>query len=110
MIKKASISFPVKKTPYSFLFFLLMLTALSFPALAQTGGGGAALTTKIDSWKDTVKLVLNSAVAVFAIVGGFLIFLQYMQGNDNAQKNLIRFVIGLGVIGLIDLIVNVFIS
>ena len=68
----------------------------------------SAITEKINNWKNTVKLVLNAGVAVFAIVGGFLIFIQYMQGDQSAQKNFIRFIIGLAIFGLVDLIANVF--
>lgn len=73
-----------------------------------TGTGGAALKTKITNWGTSITDALNAAVAVFALVGGFLVFLQYMQGNESAQKNLIRFVIGLAVFGLAVLIAGVF--
>jgi uncharacterized YccA/Bax inhibitor family protein len=47
-------------------------------------------------------------VAIFAIVGGFLVFFQYMQGNDQAQKNFIKFIIGLAIMGLINVLVTFF--
>ena len=65
---------------------------------------------KLAAWKATVKSSLDAAVLVFAIVGAFLIFVQYMQGNEQAQKNLIRFVIGLAVFGLATLIAQTFIG
>ena len=64
--------------------------------------------TKIGEWTETLKTSLNAGVAGFAIVGGFIIFIQYMQGNDSAQKNFIKFVIGLAIFGLVGLIANVF--
>ncbi|MBL3659106.1 TrbC/VirB2 family protein [Fulvivirga sediminis] len=64
---------------------------------------------KIQQWGNDVKQSLNAAVAVFAIVGGFIIFIQYMQGNEQAQKNFIKFVIGLSIFGMVDLIAQVFI-
>ncbi len=67
------------------------------------------IQSKIEGWTTTLKTVLNAGVAAFAIVGGFLIFVQYMQGNESAQKNFIRFVIGLAIFGLVDLIANVFV-
>lgn len=78
---------------------LLMMVAL--PIFAVTG--------KITGWKTDVKTALDAAVLIFAIVGAFLIFVQYMQGNEQAQKNLIRYVIGLAVFGLAELMVVVFI-
>ena len=48
-------------------------------------------------------------VGIFAFVGGFLIFIQYMQGNEQAQKNFIRFIIGLAIFGLVALVANMFI-
>lgn len=69
-------------------------------------------TTTIDSqltnWGGTIRTILNIATAIFAIVGGFLVFFQYMQGNDQAQKNFIKFIIGLAIVGLVNLIVTFF--
>jgi hypothetical protein len=71
---------------------------------AQVG----AIESQITTWGDTITTVLNAAVGIFALVGGFLIFIQYMQGNQDAQKNFVRFVIGLAIFGLVALIANVF--
>jgi hypothetical protein len=68
----------------------------------------AAITNQINLWNAEVVLVLDVVVALFGIVGGFLIFMQYMQGNEQAQKNLIKFVIGLGIFGIIELVVKMF--
>lgn len=69
-------------------------------------------TTTIDSqlttWGETIRTILNVTTAIFAIVGGFLVFFQYMQGNDQAQKNFIKFIIGLAIVGLVNLIVTFF--
>ena len=59
-------------------------------------------------WKDLIRTIVNSMVAIFAIVGGFLVFFQYMQGNDQAQKNFIKFIIGLAIMGLINMLVTFF--
>lgn len=68
----------------------------------------AAITNQINLWNADVVIVLDVVVALFGIVGGFLIFMQYMQGNEQAQKNLIKFVIGLGIFGIIELVVKMF--
>ena len=70
---------------------------------------GSAITAKISGWQATLKTALNAGVAAFAVVGAFLIFIQYMQGNEQAQKNFIRFVIGLAIFGLVDVITHVFV-
>jgi len=67
------------------------------------------IKTNIGAWKTSITEVLYSIVAVFASVGGFLIFCQYMQANDQAQKNFIKFLTGLAIIGLAELIVTFFI-
>ena len=67
-----------------------------------------AVLAKIIEWKDLIRTIVNSMVAIFAIVGGFLVFFQYMQGNDQAQKNFIKFIIGLAIMGLINMLVTFF--
>ncbi|MEM9001362.1 MAG: hypothetical protein AAGB24_13950 [Bacteroidota bacterium] len=89
------------KSNYKTIIFSMMMLLVSSPIFA--------VDAQITTWGDIVKTSLDAAVAVFAVVGGFLIFIQYMQGNEQAQKNLIRFVIGLGVFGLAELILVVFI-
>ena len=84
-----------------------LATVILFTSQIITAQGG--LVGKIDGWKDDIKEALDAAVVVFAIVGGFIIFIQYMQGNEQAQKNFIKFVIGLAIFGLVDLIANVFV-
>lgn len=65
---------------------------------------------KINEWKETLQTALNAGVGAFAIVGGFIVFLQYMQGNDQAQKNFVKFVIGLAIFGLVNVIAGVFLT
>ena len=67
-----------------------------------------AIDDKISGWANNVDTALNLAVGVFAVVGAFLIFIQYMQGNEQAQKNLIRFIIGLAIFGLSAQLVTLF--
>ena len=98
--KKQNVSF--KKWFTTGLFTLLGM-AVSF---AQTDA--TEITDRIEGWEENIKDVLNAGVVAFAIVGGFIIFLQYMQGNDQAQKNFVKFVIGLAIFGLIDVIANLF--
>ena len=64
---------------------------------------------QLEAWSTDIQNVLNVVTGLFAVIGGFLIFLQYMQGNDQAQKNFIKFVIGLAIFGLINLISSFFI-
>ncbi len=108
-MKNQKSNFSIMKTrKLSFVTFFLLLLFNVSPILAQSQSSN--IITKMNTWKDTLKSVLNVGVAVFAIVGGFLIFIQYMQGNESAQKNFIRFVIGLSIFGLVDLIANVFLT
>lgn len=67
------------------------------------------LTNKIAGWGQEITFVLNSAVAICTIGGGFIIFMQYMQGNDQAQKNFIKLIIGLAIMGLISYVTEMFI-
>lgn len=84
--------------------FLLCCIMLQFIVAQQD------LTGQINTWKDNVKIILDAAVALFAIAGGFIVFMQYMQGNEQAQRNFIRFLIGLGIFGLIEAIASFFIT
>ncbi len=86
------------------LFALLMISATTYAT------GSTAAISAIGSWQVAIKDIFNAAVAVFGIVGGFIIFVQYMQGNEQAQKNFIKFVIGLAIFGIISYIVQVFLS
>ncbi|UOB18433.1 DUF4134 family protein [Abyssalbus ytuae] len=98
----------ILKTPKkNYIFFLLFLCCL--PVFSQTGGA-SEVTSKINQWGQTIKTILNAVVGIFSFVGGFLIFIQYMQGNEQAQKNFIRFIIGLAIFGLVALIANIFID
>lgn len=92
-------------------FNRINLTVLLLPigSLLYAQAGGPGIDTKIAGWTTTLKTSLNAGVAAFAIVGAFLIFVQYMQGNEQAQKNFVRFVIGLAIFGLVDVITHVFI-
>lgn len=84
---------------------------LMFMLFMSTWGSFAQDTIdgKISAWGEQLKTTLDIATAIFALVGGFLIFFQYMQGNDQAQKNFIKFIIGLAIVGLVNLIVRMFI-
>ena len=94
----------VRKTKNKTKFSLLVASLLvSQAVLAQD------IISKIDTWGATITSSLNAAVGVFAVVGGFLIFIQYMQGNQEAQKNLIKFIIGLAIFGLSAGIVGIFV-
>jgi hypothetical protein len=68
----------------------------------------SGLETQLLAWGGTIRTILNIITAIFAIVGGFLVFFQYMQGNDQAQKNFMKFVIGLGIVGVVNLVINFF--
>lgn len=66
------------------------------------------LEDQLLEWGNDIRTILNIITAIFAIVGGFLVFFQYMQGNDQAQKNFMKFVIGLGIVGVVNLVINFF--
>jgi orotate phosphoribosyltransferase len=66
------------------------------------------IDTQLVTWGTSIRRIINIITAIFAIVGGFLVFFQYMQGNDQAQKNFIKFIIGLSIVGLVNLIVTFF--
>jgi hypothetical protein len=68
----------------------------------------SGLETQLLECGKTIRTILNIVTAIFAIVGGFLVFFQYMQGNDQAQKNFMKFVIGLGIVGIVNLIIGFF--
>ena len=80
------------------------------PLFIQLTSETTALTDQITEWSQGINTVLQISTGVFAIVGGFLIFIQYMQGNDQAQKNFIKFVIGLSIFGLVTLISQFFVG
>lgn len=95
----------LKKHNIKLIISFLLTFQLSFSAFAQTSD----ITGKLTTWGDDIKLILNMVVGIFAFVGGFLIFIQYMQGNEQAQKNFIRFIIGLSIFGLVAFIAQMFI-
>jgi len=86
---------------------LIAILAMN-PTFAQAVDAAEDINTQIETWGDQIKTILNAVVGIFSIAGGFLIFIQYMQGNEQAQKNFIRFIIGLAIFGLVALIANVF--
>ncbi|RLJ30720.1 hypothetical protein CLU97_0104 [Chryseobacterium sp. 7] len=90
-------------------FIKLNLIVLLLPMGNLLHAQSSTIDTKISGWTTTLKTSLNAGVTAFAVVGAFLIFVQYMQGNEQAQKNFIRFVIGLAIFGLVDVITHVFI-
>lgn len=90
--------------------FIALLLPVSSLLYSQAGGSAGTIDAKIAGWTQTLKTSLNAGVAAFAIVGAFLIFVQYMQGNEQAQKNFVRFVVGLAIFGLVDVIARVFVS
>jgi hypothetical protein len=75
----------------------------------EPAAGTEAIAAQISDWQTKIRLIVNAIVAIFAIVGGFLVFFQYMQGNDQAQKNFIKFIIGLAIMGLINMLIKFFI-
>lgn len=92
-----------KAAKWKYTLLLLFIPMVSL--FAQNSG---QINTQLTTWAGNIKTTLNIVVGIFAIVGGFMVFLQYMQGNEQAQRNFIRFVIGLAIFGLVTLIANVF--
>jgi len=101
-LKKKMIEVKKKTKQLALALFLLCYN------FATASGSGVDIDSQIETWGETISDALNAAVGVFAVVGGFIIFIQYMQGNDQAQKNFIKFVIGLAIFALAAAIVNVF--
>lgn len=99
----------INKTYASLKKIILAGLLLQANVFYSQTGGTSTIDTKIQGWTATLKTSLNAGVTAFAVVGAFLIFIQYMQGNDQAQKNFIRFVIGLVIFGLVDVITHVFV-
>jgi hypothetical protein len=87
-----------KKNIFFILFSILLIN------------GQTDIAGQINNWKTVIKTILDAAVAVFAIAGGFIVFLQYMQGSEQAQRNFIRFLSGLAIFGLIEAIANFFVA
>ena len=98
----------MKNLKFNRRILIALLLPIGSLLYSQTGGTGT-IDAKITGWTSTLKTSLNAGVTAFAIVGAFLIFVQYMQGNEQAQKNFVRFVIGLAIFGLVDVITHVFI-
>ncbi len=91
------------KKPSKKLVLTVALVSANFYSLF------AQIDAQIEEWREVVDSTLDAAIALFAVVGGFLVFFQYMQGNEQAQKNLIRLVIGVGVFAIAKLLVEVLI-
>jgi hypothetical protein len=89
--------------------FIIAKTGTAGEVGAPPAATSSAVATQIADWQTKIRLIVNSIVAIFAIVGGFLVFFQYMQGNDQAQKNFIKFIIGLAIMGLINMLIKFFI-
>ena len=90
------------------LTFLRMLNFIWASTAISATQSATTIDEQLNNWTSGIENILNIVVGLFAIIGGFLIFLQYMQGNDQAQKNFIKFVIGLAIFGLIRLIAGFF--
>ncbi len=106
-VKKSDVTRIISKMKASKCVHTLVLFALSTVSLFAQDTSG--LNSQLVTWGQQIQNTLNIAVGVFAIVGGFIVFIQYMQGNEQAQRNFIRFVIGLAIFGLVILIAGVFI-
>ena len=97
----------ILKTIY-YLNLKISLNVFSIFLIQTPPATPSAVEQQITTWSTSIQSILNVVTGLFAIVGGFLIFLQYMQGNDQAQKNFIKFVIGLAIFGLVNVISSFF--
>lgn len=88
----------------SLLAITLILIADS-AAFAQSG-----IETEINKWANEIKTIMNALTGAFAVIGAFILFTQYMQGNQEAQKNLIKYITGLAIMGLATTLVSYFIT
>ena len=101
-----TILLPYVTNATDFIFIIAPYTDTE-PAVGTTAPANVA--DQITAWQTQIRIIVNSIVAIFAIVGGFLVFFQYMQGNDQAQKNFIKFIIGLAIMGLINMLIKFFV-
>lgn len=90
-------TFPMnKKAVFTFLICFVAITS------AHAGAGAiAGWATEIGTW-------LAAAVGIFAVAGGFIVFVQYMQGDSSAQGNFIKLVVGIAIFALMTFIVQLF--
>ncbi len=98
IIKKLRKKTGVTTTKSSYQHIRLM--AVMAIALFAFGPVSGAVSGQITTWAGEVDLVMTALVGIYSVVGAFLVFVQYMQGSEQAQKNLIKFVIGLAVFGI----------
>ena len=87
---------------------MTILEIILLPLQTAAASSVSSIDVQLSEWGNSIRTIINVCTAIFAIVGGFLVFFQYMQGNDQAQKNFIKFVVGLAIVGLVNLIVKFF--
>jgi hypothetical protein len=105
-------SFLIKKTTLlvaGFLFISLAMHA-GAPAAAVASANATEGVTQIGTWSTDIIAWFRALVGIFAIAGGFIVFVQYMQGDSSAQANFIKLVIGLAIFGLMFFIVRLFLG
>ncbi|WP_405208502.1 hypothetical protein [Aquimarina sp. LLG6339-5] len=108
LIQKHMISLNVKSLKSKIKGPKLICTILLIALHIAPVFGQDTVEGKLAEWSTNIRTILNAAVGIFSIGGGFLIFIQYMQGNEQAQKNFVRFIMGLAIFGLVALIANIF--
>jgi hypothetical protein len=96
----------IKKNMFKTMLISYVLRPLIIPIFMVLQSD--TIVTQIGSWKTKVEAVLDAAMAICVIGGGFIIFMQYMQGNDQAQKNFIKLIIGVAIMKLITYLVGMF--
>ena len=84
------------------------MTVLAVALLISTPGFATTVDTQLQTWQTEIDTAMTTLVAIYAVVGSFLVFVQYMQGSEQAQKNLIKFVIGLAIFGLAKILTTTF--
>ncbi len=97
------------KNIISFLCCLLSTLSLFASGVSTTGITlFSDLIAEVGGWLYTANSIMEYFVAFFAVGGGFLIFFQFIQGNDQAPKNLIKLIIGIVFFVLAFSLISVF--
>jgi len=74
--------------------FLLFLFFTQIPFL---GICAPMIVRNITNWEAQVRDAFDASTVIFGFLGTFYVFVQYMQGNPDAQKNLVKVCIGLAL-------------
>ena len=63
-----------------------------------------SVAARIGVWETRINSAMTIIMGIFMVVGSCLIFMQYMQGSPDAQRNFVRLVTGLAIYGISHLL------